>query len=159
MDRRHDNWRDARSHPLAALLADTEVSAQQTLCRAGAQEHDNLWACHFNFGVKPGTAGADLECAGFLMNAALAARLPLEVLDDVCHINVIAVDTCGLQCLVEHSAGGPNKRAALNIFFVAGLLSHHEYSRVRVPFAKNSLRAALPQVAAFANGCGFPQTW
>ncbi len=36
-----------------------------------------------DLGGEPGTAGGDLDGVGLLVNAALAPRLPLEVLDDV----------------------------------------------------------------------------
>ena len=159
MYRSHDQRRDLRSNPFPALLAHTKIPAQHALRSARAQQDDNFRPSQFDFRIEPGTAGTDFECARFFMDAALATRLPLEVLDDVSHVNIIAVDPRSLKCLVQYAACGPYKWTPLKIFFVAGLLADHEHPCVRAALAKNCLRAAFPQVAPLAQRSSFAQTW
>ena len=58
------------------------------------------------------------------MQAAGAARLPLEVFDGVGDIYFIAVDADFRQDLVEQASSRTDKRPALPVLLIAGLLAH-----------------------------------
>ena len=64
------------------------------------------------------------------MDAALALRRPLEVLDHVGDVDLGAVDARRLQRLVEHAAGRSHERPALLVLLVAGLLAHEHHVRL-----------------------------
>jgi hypothetical protein len=55
------------------------------------------------------------------VDAALAAGLPLEVLDDVRHVGARPIDAGCLQRLVEEPAGRADERLAELVLLVAGL--------------------------------------
>ena len=78
------------------------------------------------------------------MNAALAAWLPVEVLDGIGHIDPPAIDSGGDQSFVEHRSGGPDKRFAGEIFFISRLLCNEEHFSMRCTFPENRLRSLLP---------------
>lgn len=91
------------------------------------------------------------------MNAALASRLPLEVLHNIGDIYIVAVDSGSGQSLVQHRSCRANKRPALDIFFIARLFAYHHYPGVAAAFSKHSLRSQLPQIAGLAYCRSFAQ--
>jgi hypothetical protein len=78
------------------------------------------------------------------MDAAFAARFPLEMLDGVSYINFFAVDTGFDQRVIEQLACGTDERFSDKIFLVAGLLAHQHELAVRCAFTENGLRAEFP---------------
>src|SRR5262249_6088737 len=76
----------------ATSLRDFEILTEQRLSRSRSEANDDSGFDSSNFSVKPGLAGGDLQAVGPLMNAALASRLPIEVLYDVSDINIRAID-------------------------------------------------------------------
>ncbi len=56
------------------------------------------------------------------MDAALAARLPLEVLDRIRDVDQVAVDAGIFEAAIEEVAGGTDERVAKAVLGVAGLL-------------------------------------
>ncbi len=50
---------------------------------------------------------------------------------------------------IENFAGRPDKRMALNILLIARLLADEHHARLRAAFAKNGLRACLPESQAW----------
>src|SRR5947208_16307634 len=91
----------------------------------------------------------------FFVDAAFAARFPLEMLDDVSDISFLAINACFFKCFVEQFAGRTNKRLAFEVFIVAGLLADEENFSLASAGAKDGLRAALIKVAGLAIGRGF----
>ena len=81
------------------------------------------------------------------MNAPLAARLPLEVLDDVGDVDARSVDARVGERAIEEFAGRSDERMTCEIFVVAGLLADEHQLSPRPAFTENGLRPALPEIA------------
>jgi hypothetical protein len=64
------------------------------------------------------------------VHAALAARLPLEVLDRVGDIDDLAPDARLVERAVQHLAGGADERGAAQVLLVARLLADEHQARV-----------------------------
>jgi len=86
------------------------------------------------------------------VDAPLSAGAPLEVLHDVRDVHEVPVDADLLEPPVEHAAGGPDERAALEVLAVAGLLADHHHLRVLAALPEHRLGARSPQVARAAAG-------
>ena len=67
--------------------------------------------------------------------------LPLEVLDRVGDVDLVAVDAGGGERLVEQAPRGADERMALFVLLVAGLLADEHDARVTRPLAEDGLRA------------------
>jgi hypothetical protein len=88
------------------------------------------------------------------MDAALPARLPLEMLDGVRDVRGLAVNACLHQRIVEQVARGPDERPAGSVLVVAGLFAYEHDLCVASALAEDGLRPDLPQVATAATGRG-----
>jgi len=87
---------DLRAYPLASLLAHQEVTPHNALGGGSSQQHDDVWPNSCNLRVEPRAACADFQRRWFLMDTALAARLPFEVLDDIRDVDLVPTDAdCG----------------------------------------------------------------
>src|SRR5687768_13558674 len=102
-------------------------------------------------------ARGDLGGVRLLVDTALAAPDPLEVLDGVGHVGEPPVDLRVREALVEEPSGGADERPPLLILAVAGLLAHEQNARLRGAFAEDGLSARLPERAGAAVRCGAPQ--
>src|SRR3977135_4111854 len=78
-----DEWREIGLHELRALHGDAELRTNHCLrCRRSeADDRARLDVCYPRF--RPGPAGCALGSVRLFVEATFAARLPLEVLDDV----------------------------------------------------------------------------
>ena len=103
-----------------------------------------------DLGVEPRPAGRDLAGVRLLVDAPLAARLPLEVLDDVGDVDLRAVDPRLRERPIEQRAGRTDERMAAQILGVARLLADEHQRRRRRAFAEDGLRGALVEVACGA---------
>ena len=130
--------------PLAAVLRKAEFVAHDALGGCGAKQDDNVRPGDADFRIQPGTAGANLDGVGLLMDAALAPRLPFEVLDDVSHVDFIAVNSGSGQSLIQNSTCRSDKGASREIFFVPGLLAHQHDARMSAALAEDGLGSTLP---------------
>ena len=81
------------------------------------------------------------------MLAPLSLRLPLEVLDRVGDIYLLARETRFGQSLVEHSARRPDERATGLVLEISGLFTDKDQNGIARPFAENRLRRVFVQVA------------
>ena len=88
-----------------------KLCAEQRLGRRGAEQEQRGRLDDVELGPQPRHAGVDLALARLLMDAALAALLELEVLDDVGDVDVGACDPDGLEGLVELAARGSDEDA------------------------------------------------
>src|SRR5690606_15342921 len=95
-------------------------------------------------------AGAHLTGIGFAVDAALTARLELEMLHRIGDVNLCAVDIGLLQDAVEQPAGRADERFACYILLVSGLLADENHTRFLPAFAEHGLRCVLPERAASA---------
>src|SRR5207302_4191888 len=88
----------------------------------------------------------------FMVQTTLPSRLPFEVLDGICYVDTAAIDARLLERLVEHASRGADKRFALPILPVAGLLTHEHDLGMLGTLAKDGLGASLVEVTGAATG-------
>ena len=103
MNRREYDRRPFGLQPDAAGFHDAERASEQRFRGDRAEADDDLRFHQRNLVLEPGKAGANLsETRGF-MEATLRARIlgPLEVLDRVREIEVIAIDACCVERAIE----------------------------------------------------------
>ena len=74
------------------------------------------------------------------------------MLDDVGHVDLVAVDAGVGERLVEELPGRPDERAARLVLLVAGLLADEHRLRARGALAEDDLRPGLPELAGLAAG-------
>jgi len=155
-----DMWRERGFYRLASFLSHAKILAEQSLCGAGAQADQHFGFDSFEFRIEPGTAGFDLRGSGFLVNAALAAfgSGPLEMFDDVGHVNFSAVDPRFGESLIEQLAGGPNKGTSLTILLIAWLFPDKHDGCARRPLPEHSLCGRFPEITCVASRCGTSQS-
>src|SRR6185369_13341246 len=92
----------------------------------------------------------DLARRGLLVDAPLAARCPLEVLDRVRDIERAPVEPGLAKRAVEQSTGRPHEGTPGKVLVVAGLLAHeHERRRFR-PLTEHALGGVAVERAAAA---------
>src|SRR3982751_1274361 len=101
MQRGEDVRRERALDELAALDRDLEVLADHRLRRGRAERDDDVRLDRLDLALEPLMAGVDLALRRGLVKAPLAAQLPLEVLDRVRHVEMLAIDARGLQRAVE----------------------------------------------------------
>jgi hypothetical protein len=89
------------------------------------------------------------------VNAALAARLPFEVLHRVGHKDPLAIDPHGLQRLVQDAPRRSYERMAGLVLLITGLLADQHQRRLDRSFSEYGLGGVLPQTAGPARQ-GFP---
>src|SRR5690606_25441375 len=92
VQRRGRERRAAERHRLAVLHRYAVVRPEQRLRRRGAHRDDGLGRDPADLGVEPGDACRYLPPVRGLVQAPLAALLPLEVLHDVRKVGVLAGD-------------------------------------------------------------------
>src|SRR5205823_5881803 len=125
MHGRRDERRERRLHELAAMLRDAELAAEERLRGGRAETGEHLRLYDLDLRLEPRMARGDLLGARALVDAALPARRPLEVLDRIRDVHRLAVDAGLLERVVEDAAGGTDERFALEVLAVARLLSDH----------------------------------
>src|ERR1700730_17390832 len=89
--------------------ADTEGAAEEALRGSRAESHNDDRVDGLELRVEPGGACGDLAPARLVVDAPLAARSPLEVLDGVRHVETRAIDPSLGERLVENPAGGADE--------------------------------------------------
>lgn len=150
MNRGDDRRKIRDSNHLAVVLCDAEGAAEKRLGGGSAQADDEFSVNGADFCVEPGAAGSHFGEAGLLVDAAFAARLPLEMLNGVSYVDFLAVDAGFYQASVEEQASGANKRMSFDIFTVAGLLADKNKARVPGAFTEDGLRGVLVKGTALA---------
>src|SRR5437660_5628205 len=99
-----DEWSKRGLDELRALDRDAELRSDHCLSGGGSEADDGARLDHGDFGFEPWAAGGDLGGVRLLVDAAFAARLPLEMLDDVRDVDGLAVDARFGEGLVEERA-------------------------------------------------------
>ena len=110
--REHDAAPAATRRTRRAAAVTLNARAEQRLRRGRAEADDHARLDQRDLGVEPRPAGGDLAGVRLLVDAPLAARLPLEVLDDVGDVDRCAVDAGVLERAVEQLAGRADERMA-----------------------------------------------
>lgn len=133
----------APSRPASSAPRTREIVTlrpEQAVRRGRAERHPPRGLHDRAFEVVPPAAAIDLIGIRLLVQAALAARLPLEMLHRIGDEHLAAIDAgCGDRP-VEHAPGGAHERPALQVFLVPRLLADHHQPRPRRAFARNDLR-------------------
>lgn len=142
---------------LATVLRDAKRAAEKRLSCRRPETDDQLRFDRFQFGIEPRATGGDLASAGLLVNAALAPRLPLEVLDGICNVDLIPVEAGLLQTLIQKPTCGAYERPPFAVFAIAGLLAQEDHSSLSRALAEYSLGCLLIQRAAATIAHGLPQ--
>ena len=132
------------------MLGNPKCRSKQRLSGGRAKHHDDPRADFLELCLEPGPARADLTRVRLAVDAAFAARFPLEVLDGVGDIDPRAIDPDVVEGVVQHTSGWADKGFTSAIFLVARLFADEHDQGVRRPFAENGLRAGPVQVAAMA---------
>src|SRR5205085_2393688 len=137
-------------HELASTAEDTETTSQKRLRSGCSQANYHFGTNDFELSIEPRPTGIDFRCARFFMNATLAPRraFPTEMLDGIGYVDVIAINTCLGQRLVEQAAGGSHEWLTLDVLAVAWLFSHEYNAGVAAPLAKHGLRRLCPKIAS-----------
>src|ERR1700751_3125945 len=133
---------------LALVLADPVPRAAHGFPRYRPQQHHQPGPDRPELLVQPEPACPDLARVRTLVDPALAPLGPLEVLNRVGHVHVVAVDAGLVQRPVQDPARGPDERMAPLVFLVTRLLADQRHGRTRPAFAEHRLRRALVQVAS-----------
>src|SRR4051795_10800668 len=92
MDGGGDARRERTGYERAALLRDLERLAEQRLRGGGAETHEHARLDQRDLGFQPRPARGDLGAVRLGVDSPLAARLELEMLDDVGHVDEFAID-------------------------------------------------------------------
>lgn len=127
----------------SSILSDTEGFTEQSLSGGRSEADDDIGLNLFDFCIEPGAAGGDFTCAGLLVDAALAARFPFEMLHCVGDIDFVASDAGFGEALIEQQAGESDEGRALNIFAVAGLFAHEDEPGASAAGPEDSLSSVL----------------
>ena len=101
--------------------------------------------------IQPEAACLDLRHLRRLVDAALAARGELEVLDCIGDVDRAAVDAGLLHRPVHHLAGRADEWAADRVLLIARLLADEHRRRVRRTLAEHGLGGRFVQRAALAD--------
>ena len=80
--------------------------------------------------VEPWAAGGDLHPIRLVVDAALAACPPLEVLDGIRHVHPLTIDARGAERFVEHATRGADEWPAGEILPVTGLFADEHQLRI-----------------------------
>jgi DNA polymerase III subunit alpha len=147
-----------RVDELTALGRHAEAASEQRLGRCGTETHQDFRPDELELRLEPGQTGTDLARIGLLVQATAAARHPLEVLDDVADVRLLARNTGLLQGAVEELSRRTHERFALQILLVPRLLTDQHQGRMGRPIAEYGLRGTLVERAAAAAGGGLAQT-
>src|SRR5690348_11146255 len=129
------------------MLADPVPGAEHGLARDRPEQDHEPGPDDLEFRGQPVPAGPDLRPARTLVNPALTALGPLEVLDRVGQVHAVAAEAGFGQRPVEDPARRAGERTALLVLLVAWLLSHQRDFCVGRAFAEDGPRRALVQAA------------
>src|SRR5689334_606245 len=105
MQRREHARRERARDELATLDRYLEVLADDCLRGGRPEAADDVRLHRRELALEPLVAGVDLPLRRGLVQAPLAAQLPLEVLDGIGDVQVLAVHPRGFERPVEEAPG------------------------------------------------------
>ena len=129
---------------LSTIAHDAHLGSQKCRDRGGAQRHDRGGPHERQLLIEPHAARQNLFPAGPLVDAAFAARLPLEMFDGVRQIHLRRIAAGFDDDLAQEASGGPDKRLSLDIFDIARLLAHQHHVSCSGTRSKHRLRRVFP---------------
>ena len=106
-----------------AIALNRDRSSCETLRSGRSKGDDKSGVDRFDFVKQPTPAYLDLASVGTLVQPSLAARLELEMLDRIGHVNALAVHARLDQRLVQQKTRRPDERAAFAVFSISRLLA------------------------------------
>jgi hypothetical protein len=107
--------------------------------------------------LKPWTTSAHFLQTWLFVQTPLAAKFPLEVLDCICNVDRIAIDSCLFHTNSQEFSRRSNKRFSCSVFLVSRLFAHQEHRSARRSVAKYGLSGSAKKVASVAAHCSSPQ--
>src|SRR4051794_9557125 len=110
------------AHRLAAVDGHTKRWTQQRSRGCRPEADDDVGLNGRDLGIEPRPARANLAGAGLRVDALLAFRHPLEVLDGVRDVHTRPIDTSGLERAIEQTAGRTHEWLAGKVLVVSRLL-------------------------------------
>jgi len=152
MHGRSDERREIRLDEGGPLRADAKLRSDHRLGGGRSEADDDARLDDIDLRLQPWPAGIDLRGVRLLVDAPLAARLPLEVLHHIGDVDAAAIDARFLQRLVQEIARRPHKGPALKVFLVPRLLADEHHGGCLLPFAEHGLRSGFPEIAGLAAG-------
>ena len=129
----------------AAGFRHAERASEQRLGGNRAEADDDLGFHECDLVLEPGKAGANLSESWGFMEAALRTSIlrPLEVLDGIREVEVLAIDARCVERAIEHLPRRANERMTLSLFDVARLLADHHHARSARTFAEYGVAALV----------------
>jgi hypothetical protein len=92
------------------------------------------------------------------VDPALPSRLPFEMFYGIRDVNVFPIDAGFLQCSVENFSRRSDKRTALNVLLISGLLADEHHARFRTAaFPENCLGSSCPEITSAATRGGIAE--
>ena len=155
MNSRKDSWGKLGRQYFSPFARDTEPRTKDRLRCCGTHCHDQSWSNDSQLRFQPGPARCDLARVWFLMNPAFAARLPFEMFNRVCNVNLRPIDSGVLERAIHDFPSRTNEWFARDIFVVAWLFANQHHRRMLWTLAKHGLGRALMQMACGALACRF----
>ena len=111
---------------MAALGHDLYDPAENGTSRRCAETYQDARLQDGDLGNPPRPTRRHFDFIGFLMQAPLSARLPLEVFDRIGDVALAPVNAGCLQSAIEKFACGANEGTSLSVFLVARLFANED---------------------------------
>src|SRR3954454_7870567 len=127
-----------------------ELTTEQRLRRGRTEADDRARLDQRDLTVEPWPARGDLAGVRFLVDAPLAARLPLEVFDDVRDVDRGAIDAGVLERAIEQLPRWTDEGMAGKVLRVTRLLAHEHQPSFGRALSEYSLGPQLPKIAGAA---------
>ena len=140
MNRRQNFRRQLRCKDLTAVLRHSKRRSEDRLRSRRAQTNKQSRPNDLKLGFEPRPAGRNLARVRFLVDAALPARLPFEVLHRVGDVNLIAIDSRFFQRPVENFSSRADERSTSEILLIPRLFAQEHKPRAFGSFARRRQR-------------------
>ena len=159
MDGRQHERRQRRRDELAAMRGDLETRPSSACAAVAPRQHDGARLDERDLGRRATGGRPDLAGARLLVDAPLAARLPVEMLHDVRDVD-IARGRCPPAASARSSSlpAGPTNGWPLEIFLIAGLFADEHQLGTARPFAEHRLGARASTGRRLGSRCAAART-
>lgn len=125
--------------------------ARPSKARSGGPHRNDKCRLHkIEFAFQPLMARGDLGVTRLLVQPALAAQFPLEMLDGIGDIDLVALKTGIDQRTIEQLAGRADEGMTMPILLIAGLFADRHEPGMRRPRAEYRLRGIGPERTCLA---------
>jgi hypothetical protein len=145
IDRGHEEI--ALLDPGAVLLGDLIVRVNEPHSGNSAEANDDPWLYELHL-------SAEVVDTGILLSGQRIAVFWGTAFEDVCDINVLAVDIHGVKKFIEELSRSAYEGSAAQILLLAGSFAHEHKVGIFVANAENTVGPGLVK-RAFLTGCTF----